>query len=143
MNKFIKEFQEFAFKGNMIDLAVGVVIGGAFGKIITALVSDIIMPLVSYAIAFAKIPPDYTKWHLGNFLVGDLLNNIIDFLIVALVVFIVIVKLIGGVMKRAAALKAAEPPPAPTTKACPKCLTQIPLLATKCCACTADLPATA
>ena len=142
MNKFIKEFQEFAFKGNMIDLAVGVVIGAAFGKIITAFVNDIIMPLVGYAISVAHIPSDYTTWHLGNFLIGNLLGEIVNFLIVALVVFIVIVKLVGAAVKRAAP---PEPtgPSEPTTKECPRCLSLIPIKATKCGFCTVDLPVAA
>src|SRR5271154_6607335 len=108
-SKFLQEFQDFAFKGNMIDLAVGVVIGGAFGKIITAFVNDIIMPLVGYAIAFAHVPNDYKDWHLGNFKVGDLMSEIINFLIVAVVVFLVIVKMVGMFMKKAAPAPAAAP----------------------------------
>jgi large conductance mechanosensitive channel len=142
MNKFLKEFQEFAFKGNMIDLAVGVVIGAAFGKIITAFVNDIIMPLVGYAISLAHIPSDYTTWHAGNFLIGNLLGEIVNFLIVALVVFIVIVKLVGAAVKKAAP-KPGEAPTAPTTKECPRCLSLIPIKATKCANCTVDLPITA
>ena len=140
MNKFLKEFQEFAFKGNMIDLAVGVVIGGAFGKIITAFVGDMIMPLVGYATHVAHIPSDYTTWKLGNFLVGDLLSEIVNFLIVAIVVFVVIVKLIGAAVKKATPTSDA-PPAEPTTKECPRCLSIIPIKATKCANCTVDLPA--
>lgn len=135
--KFLAEFKEFAFKGNMIDLAVGVVIGAAFGKIITAFVNDIIMPLVGYAISIAHIPSDYTTWHLGNFMVGNLLGEIVNFLIVAFVVFIVIVKVVGGAMERATA-KPADPSE-PTTKECPKCLSVIPIKAIKCANCTSDL----
>lgn len=142
MNKFIQEFKEFAFKGNMIDLAVGVVIGQAFGKIITAMVNDIIMPLVSLVLALTHIPPDYVEWKLFNrFMVGDLLSEIVQFIIVALVVFVVIVKLVGGAMKKATAKPAA--PSEPVTKECPKCLMVIPIKATKCGHCTADLPAAA
>ena len=102
------EFKDFAFKGNMIDLAVAVVIGQAFGKIIAAMVKDIIMPLVGYALGFLRIPPDYVNWHLGAFQVGDLASEVIQFLIIAAAVFIVIVKLVGLIMKAAA----APPPPA-------------------------------
>ena len=130
------EFKAFAFKGNMIDLAVAVVIGGAFGKIITAIVNDIIMPLVAYTLSFMHIPNSYQEWHLGKFLVGDLLAEIINFVIVAAAVFIVIVKLLGAIMK-----KATGPTPAdPVTKECPFCLSMIPVKAKKCMNCTADLP---
>jgi large conductance mechanosensitive channel len=120
----------------MIDLAVAVVIGGAFGKIITAIVNDIIMPLVAYTLSFMHIPNSYQEWHLGKFLVGDLLAEIINFVIVAAAVFIVIVKLLGAIMK-----KATGPTPAdPVTKECPFCLSMIPVKAKKCMNCTADLP---
>jgi large conductance mechanosensitive channel len=133
------EFKDFAFKGNMIDLAVAVVIGGAFGKIITAIVNDIIMPLVGYALHLLHIPPTYKDWHLGAFEVGDLFSEIIQFVIIAAAVFVVIVKLLGAVMKAAT----ATPPPAPsapTTKECPMCLSIIPINARKCAHCTSDLP---
>ena len=76
-----EEFKAFAFKGNMIDLAVAVVIGGAFGKIITAIVNDIIMPLVGYTLKHLHIPPDYVNWHLGAFKIGDLLSEVVQFII--------------------------------------------------------------
>jgi large conductance mechanosensitive channel len=139
MNKFIKEFQEFAFKGNMIDLAVGVVIGGAFGGIISAFVKDMIMPLVALATLKLKVPPDYQQWQYHGFLVGDLLSQMLNFFIVALVVFIVIVKIVGGLMKKAVATKAKDAPSEPVVKECPKCLSTIPIKAIKCAHCTADL----
>jgi large conductance mechanosensitive channel len=136
-SKLWAEFKEFAFKGNMIDLAVAVVIGGAFGKIITAIVNDIIMPLVGYAISVLHIPPNYVAWHIGEFKVGDLLSEIIQFVIIAAAVFIVIVKMVGAVMAKASAPPA---PGEPTTKECPLCLSVIPIKARKCAHCTSDLP---
>jgi large conductance mechanosensitive channel len=137
MNKKLwEEFKAFAFKGNMIDLAVAVVIGGAFGDIIKAIVSDIIMPLVGYVISVLHIPSNYTTWHAGNFLIGHFLAALVNFLIIAAAVFIVIVKLLGALMAKAA------PPPAPgepVTKECPLCLSVIPIKAKKCAHCTADL----
>jgi len=140
VSKLWEEFKAFAFKGNMIDLAVAVVIGGAFGKIITAIVGDIIMPIVSYALAWMPGGGNYQTIHIGRLMIGDLLGEIINFLIVAAAVFIVIVKLVGGVMQ-----KAAGPPPAPSepvTKECPMCLSVIPIKAKKCAHCTSDLPET-
>jgi large conductance mechanosensitive channel len=139
VGKLWNEFKAFAFKGNMIDLAVAVVIGGAFGKIVTAMVNDIIMPIVGYATSILHIPSDYQAWHLGNFKVGDLLSEIIQFLLIATSVFIVIVKIVGAIMSKATA-QAAATPSAPTTKECPECLSVIPIKAKKCAFCTSDLP---
>jgi large conductance mechanosensitive channel len=134
--KLWDEFKAFAFKGNMIDLAVAVVIGGAFGDIIKAIVGDIIMPLVGYVISILHIPSDYTTWHLGNILVGHLLGALVNFLIIAAAVFIIIVKMVGAVQKVAAGTPA---PSEPVTKECPLCLSVIPIRAKKCAHCTADL----
>ena len=139
--KLWSEFKAFAFKGNMIDLAVAVVIGGAFGKIVTAMVNDIIMPIVGYATSVLHIPSDYVAWHIGNFKVGDLLSEIIQFLMIAAAVFIVIVKVVGSVMQKASA-QAAAAPSEPTTKECPMCLSVIPIKAKKCAHCTSDLTLT-
>lgn len=132
MTKLWSDFKSFAFKGNMIDLAVGVVIGAAFGAVVKSLVDNIIMPAVSY------ITPStaYTEWHLGKVMIGKFIGDIINFLIVAAAVFFAIVKIVGSVMKKPA------PPPAPaepTTKECPLCLSVIPIRARKCGHCTADL----
>jgi large conductance mechanosensitive channel len=140
VSKLWEEFKSFAFKGNMIDLAVAVVIGKAFGDIIAALVKDIIMPLVGYVTSILHVPSDYQTWHLGNFMIGDVLAEILNFLIVAAAVFFVIVKLVGAVMAKAAASKVPPTTPAePTTKECPMCLSVIPFKAKKCAHCTSEL----
>jgi large conductance mechanosensitive channel len=129
---FAKDFKDFALKGNVLDLAVGVVIGGAFGKIVTALVSDLIMPLVG-----ALLPgEDWRKFEATplKLKVGDLLGSIVDFTIIALVLFVFVVKLMGAIRKRG-------PVEAPTTKSCAECLETIPLQARRCRACTAPQPA--
>jgi large conductance mechanosensitive channel len=140
VGKLWEEFKAFAFKGNMIDLAVAVVIGKAFGDIISAIVKDIIMPLVGYVTHILHVPANYQAWQLGNFMIGDVLAEILNFLIVAAAVFIVIVKVVGSVMARAAASKAATPSE-PTTKECPLCLSVIPYKAKKCAHCASDLAA--
>jgi large conductance mechanosensitive channel len=125
----LKEFKEFAIKSNVVDLAVAVVIGGAFGKIVTAFVSDLVMPLVN-----ALTPGgDWRKLELTSlhFKVGDLLGTVVDFLIVAAVVFVVIQRLIGAMNK---VMPAHEAPPA--TKQCPECLENVPKAARRCRACT-------
>jgi large conductance mechanosensitive channel len=136
MKRLWQEFRNFAFKGNMIDLAVAVVIGTAFGKVVESLVKHIIMPILSYVIPNQG---GYQAWHLGRLQIGTFLSEILNFLIIALAVFIVIVKMIGYLMRRAA------PPPAPAepvTKECPLCLMAIPIKASKCGHCTSELPTT-
>jgi large conductance mechanosensitive channel len=129
------EFKNFAFKGNMIDLAVAVVIGAAFGNVINSIVKGIIMPLISY-VDLGK-DGGYQKWVIGRLQIGNVLAELLNFTLVALAVFLVIVKLLGALMKRAA--PPAEPGE-PTTKECPRCLMQIPFKATRCGHCTSDLP---
>src|SRR4026207_1026229 len=98
MKRLWQEFRNFAFKGNMIDLAVAVVIGTAFGKVVESLVKHIIMPILSYVIPNQG---GYQAWHIGRLQIGTFLSEILNFLIIALAVFIVIVKMIGYLMKRA------------------------------------------
>jgi large conductance mechanosensitive channel len=132
------EFKNFAFKGNMIDLAVAVVLGAAFAGVIDKIVKGIIMPLISY-VDLGK-GGGYQGWHLGRLQIGIVLAELLNFLLVALAVFIVIVKVVGALMKR------AVPPPAagePTTRECPYCLMTIPIKATRCGHCTSELPETA
>jgi large conductance mechanosensitive channel len=133
VRNFVQEFKSFALKGNMIDLAVGVVIGAAFGKVIDSIVKNVIMPLIG---SLGK-QPDFSKIKLGPILIGNLMNDLLSFLIVALAVFIVIVKLVGSVVRRTSAPAPSEP----VTKECQYCLSTIPIKAVKCAHCTADLPA--
>ena len=112
---FIEEFKAFAFKGNVIDMAVGVIIGGAFGKIVSSMVSDVMMPLIAAMSKTAGADKqDYSGliYTLNGVEVpfGKFINEIISFLILALVLFVVIVKFVGAIMKS----KKDAPPPAPT-----------------------------
>lgn len=126
------EFKAFIMKGNVIDLAVAVVVGGAFGKIVTAFVDGIVMPLVTYVLP-ANIK--WEEWTLGKFRVGAVLGATVNFLIIALVIFLVLVKLLEKLTKR----KEDVPLVASTTKECPACLEQVPLKATRCKHCTSQL----
>ena len=128
----IQEFKGFIAKGNVVDLAVAVVIGGAFGKIVTAFVSGLVMPLVSYLLPKG----DWQTFALGKFQVGTLLGATLDFLLVALVVFLVFVKGLGALARR----RADEPEPA-SMKTCPRCLEAVPAAATRCKHCTSELEA--
>ncbi|MBI1753295.1 MAG: large conductance mechanosensitive channel protein MscL [Acidobacteria bacterium] len=126
------EFKAFIMKGNVIDLAVAVVVGGAFGKIVTAFVDGIVMPLVSYVLP-ANIK--WEEWVLGKFRIGAVLGATVNFLIIALVIFLVLVKLLEKVTKR----KEDVPLAASNTKECPACLEPVPLKATRCKHCTSQL----
>jgi large conductance mechanosensitive channel len=130
------EFKNFAFKGNLIDLAVAVVLGKAFGDVISAVVAHIIMPIISY-VDMGKSAGGYRGWTLGRIEIGAVLGELLNFTLIALAVFIVIVKVVGAVMKKAVAPPAAGEP---TTKECPNCLMDIPIKARKCGHCTSDLP---
>lgn len=127
----LKEFKEFALHGNALDLAVGVIIGGAFGKIVSSLVSDILMPLIGLLIG--GIDFNDLVITVGNAKVtyGTFFNNIIDFFIIAFVIFLM-VRAINSMKKPA---PAAEP----TTKDCPRCFSTINIKATRCPNCTTEL----
>ena len=126
------EFKAFIMKGNVVDLAVAVVVGGAFGKIVTAFVDGIVMPLVSYVLP-ANIK--WEEWVLGKFRVGAVLGATVNFLIIAMVIFLVLVKLLEKVTNR----KEDVPLLTVTNKECPACLEQVPLKATRCKHCTSAL----
>jgi len=129
----IKEFREFIMRGNVMDLAVGVIIGGAFGKIVASLVSDILMPVIGLIIG--GIDFSGLAFTIGSAKVtyGNFINNVIDFLIIAAVIFL-LVKGINSLTR-----KPAPAPAAPTTKECPHCFTVIPLKASRCPNCTSEL----
>jgi large conductance mechanosensitive channel len=142
----LKEFKDFAMRGNVLDLAIGVIIGGAFGKIITSLVNDILMPPIGLLLGkvdFSNLYIDLSGGHYASLAAakdagaatinyGSFLNTIIDFLIVGFVIFLII--------RQINRLQKPTPKPvAPSTKECPYCLTSIPMKATRCPACTSEL----
>ena len=139
------EFREFIAKGNVLDLAVGVVIGAAFGKIVSALVDGIIMPIVGMATGGASVSDWKVVLHpavldaAGKVVTpesaiayGMFLQAIVDFLIVAFIIFLII--------RQVNRLKGPAEPEAPKTRECPECLTMVPALAHRCAACTSVLP---
>jgi large conductance mechanosensitive channel len=142
----LKEFKEFIARGNVIDLAVAVVIGAAFGRIVTSLVEGVIMPPIGLLLGRAdfsnlfidlsgKNPASLAEAQLNGLPViayGRFLNDVVTFVIIGFVVFLIV--------KAVNRLRAAPPPP-PNTKDCPMCLTPIPLAATRCSACCVDLQA--
>lgn len=139
MKKFFREFKEFISRGNVMDLAVGVIIGGAFSAIVTSLTDNIIKPLIN-CVGGAEIQG---KLHLvgDNYIdYGSFISAVINFLIMAVIIF-AIVKAVNKLMDLGKKLEhKEETPAAPTTKVCPYCKSEIAIDAVKCCHCTADLP---
>jgi large conductance mechanosensitive channel len=132
MAKLWQEFKSFAFKGNMIELAMAVVIGTAFNNVVTGLVSHIIMPVLSYVLPAEQ---SYRSWQLGKIEIGEFVSQVLNFLIIAWAVFLVIKKLLGNMLRTALPPKSNEP----ATKECPWCLSVIPLKARRCGHCTSDV----
>jgi large conductance mechanosensitive channel len=145
----LKEFKEFAMRGNVLDMAVGIIIGGAFGKIITSFVGDILMPPIGLLLgkvdfsnmflnlgdgAFAKLA-EAKAAGAPTINYGMFANTVIDFVIVAFAIFLLIRQV--NRLKR----EPAPAPAAPTTKECPLCCSEIPIRATRCPACTSELKA--
>jgi len=135
----MKDFKQFLLRGNVVDLAVGVVMGAAFGTVVTALVKDFITPLI--AALFGK--PDFSAINFtingSVFPLGDFINAVISFALIAVAVFFFIVKPINFLISRAH----REPPPDPTTMKCAECLSEIPIGARRCAFCTASVPVAA
>jgi large conductance mechanosensitive channel len=134
--KNIQEFKDFAFKGNLIQLAIGVVLGTAFGGLIKSFVDNIFMPLLSVFGAQGSGVPGYARWEVRGIHFGQFLADLISFLLVALAIFLLMVKVVGWIVK----LSKGSQDVAPTEKDCPYCLMKIPIKASKCAHCTADLP---
>lgn len=147
MKKFISEFKEFISRGNVLDLAIGVIIGGAFGKIVSSLVDDIIMPLIGLATGGMDFTQKYialdgqtyeslekAKESTAVLAYGNFIQNIVDFLIIALVIFIVIKN-----VNKVQSLGKKEEEVAPTTKVCPFCKSEVAMDATRCPHCTSEL----
>jgi len=127
----VQEFKAFVAKGNVVDLAVAVVVGGAFGDIVKTFVNAVVMPLVSYVLP-AKM--QWEEWTMGKIRIGLVLGATLHFFIIAAVVFLLLVKLLGMLMKRKE--EAAGPV---TTRTCPECLETVPLAACRCKFCTSKL----
>jgi len=127
----LKDFKAFVMRGNVMDLAVAVIIGGAFGKIVSSLVNDILMPLIGLIIG--GIDFSGLAFTVGSAKVtyGNFINNAIDFIIIAFVIFLMV--------RAIAKLERPAPAAAPTTKDCPYCFTAIPIQATRCPHCTSEI----
>src|SRR5947207_3922775 len=139
MQALFKDFRTFLLRGNLVDMAVGIVIGLAFAALVTAFVADIITPII--AAIFGK--PDFSALsftiHKSHFLYGAFLNAVISFVTIAAAIFFFVVKPVNALMAR----RKTEPPVDESVRECPECLSEIPRAARRCAFCTAEVaPAT-
>ena len=130
----LKEFRDFAMRGNVIDLAVGVIIGGAFGKIVASLVNDVLFPLIGLILGGVNLAEQAVT--VGSAVVkwGAFVQTIIDFTIIAFVIFLIV-----RTMNRMKKVEPAPAPAEPTTRECPHCFSTISIKATRCPNCTSQL----
>ncbi|MCU1291585.1 MAG: large conductance mechanosensitive channel protein [Bryobacterales bacterium] len=132
----LKGFRQFILRGNVLDLAVAVVMGAAFGSVVTAMVKDLLTPLIGAIVG----KPDFSAIEFAingsQFPIGDLINALVSFLLIAAAVYFFVVVPVNALMAR---IKRGDAPPDPTTKACPECLSQIPIAARRCAFCTTAL----
>ena len=128
----LKGFKQFLLRGNVVDIAVGIVIGAAFGAVVTGLVKDLLTPFIA---AIVKVP-DFSGLNFSlnssKFAYGDFLNVLLSFIIIAAAVYFFVVVPVNALIARAR----KEPPADPTTKKCPECLSEIPIGARRCAVCT-------
>lgn len=138
MGKFVSDFKTFIARGNVMDMAVGVIVGGAFGKIVSSLVDDIIMPVISRIIGTVDFTDIVIKMGMAEnapvLKIGNFIQNTVNFLIIALVIFTVVRQ-----MNRVTTMLIKEEEAAPTTKKCDFCKTDIAIDATRCPHCTSEL----
>jgi len=131
----LKGFKEFVLRGNVVDLAVGVVMGAAFGTVVTSIVKDLLTPFIAAIVG----KPDFSAIALeirgSKLMFGNFVNATISFLLIAASVYFFVVLPMNAIIKRAR----KEPPADPTTKKCPECLSEIPLDARRCAHCTSEL----
>ncbi len=131
----LKGFRQFILRGNMLDLAVAVVLGAAFGAVVAALVKDLLTPLIA-AIAGK---PDFSaiafEVNGSKFLIGDFINAVVSFLLIGTAIYLFVVTPMNALTAR---MHRGEAPPDPTTKKCPECLSEVPIAARRCAHCTSQ-----
>ncbi|HUS07408.1 MAG TPA: large conductance mechanosensitive channel protein MscL [Bryobacteraceae bacterium] len=132
----MKGFKQFLMRGNVLDLAVAVVIGGAFGALVTALVKDLITPIIAAAVGKPDFSSIVFEVNGSKFLIGDFINALLSFLLISAAVYFFVVLPVNAFMAR---LRRGEVAPDPTTRKCPECLSDVPLAARRCAFCTSLL----
>jgi large conductance mechanosensitive channel len=132
----LKGFRQFVLRGNVLDLAVAVVIGGAFGAVITALVKDVITPLLAAIVG----KPDFSALaftvNSSRFPIGDFINAVVAFVLMAAAIYFLVVVPVNALTAR---IRRGETPADPTTKRCPECLSEVPIAARRCAFCTSAI----
>src|SRR6185369_15757371 len=136
----MKGFKQFLLRGNVLDLAVAVVMGGAFGAVVTALVKDLITPLIAAIVGKPDFSAIVFTINGSKFLIGDFINAVVSFLLVGTAVYFFVVLPVNTIVAR---MHRGEAPPDPTTKKCPDCLSEIPIAAKRCAFCTTVVPVAA
>lgn len=135
----MRGFRQFLLRGNVVDLAVGVVVGAAFGTVVNSMVKDLLTPLIAAVVR----KPDFSAISFSirgsKFLPGDFINAIVSFVIVAAAVYYMVVLPMNAIMER---MQRGEKPAQPNTKTCPECLSEIPIGAKRCAHCTQPVPQT-
>jgi|SRR5579872_4906627 large conductance mechanosensitive channel len=124
-----KGYREFVLRGNVLDLAVAVVIGGAFGAVVTALVKDLLTPFIAAIVGKPDFSAIAFTIHGSQFPIGDLINTLVSFLLVSAAIYFMVIAPVNAIVARA---RRGEKPADPTTKTCPECLSEIPIAAKRC-----------
>jgi large conductance mechanosensitive channel len=133
----MKDFKEFLLRGNLVDMAVGIVIGVAFAAVVTAFVADIVTPLIAAIGGQPNFAALKFRINGSEFLYGAFLNAVLSFLIIAAVVFFFVIRPVNALMRR----RRTEPPVDATTRPCPECMSEIPVEAHRCAFCTQEVAA--
>jgi large conductance mechanosensitive channel len=132
----MKGFKQFLLRGNVVDLAVAVVVGGAFGAVVTALVKDLLTPLIAAVAGKPDFSAIVFSVNGSKFLAGEFLNALVSFLLIATAIYFVVVMPMNAIAERR---RRGQQPPDPTTKTCPECLSDVPIGAKRCAFCTSAL----
>lgn len=132
----MKGFKQFLLRGNVVDLAVAVVVGGAFGVVVTALVKDLLTPLIAAVAGKPDFSAIVFTVNGSKFLLGDFLNALVSFVMIAAAVYFVVIMPMNAIAERR---RRGQAPPDPTTKTCPECLSDVAIGARRCAFCTSSL----
>lgn len=134
----MKGFKQFILRGNVLDLAVAVVMGAAFGAVVSALVADLITPLIAAIVGKPDFKQIFFTVHNSKFAIGEFVNALVSFLLIGTAVYFLVVLPVNKLIAR---MRRGEAPPDPTTKKCPECLSEVPIAARRCAFCTSSLVA--
>ena len=132
----MKGFKQFIMRGNVLDLAVAVVMGAAFGAVVTALVKDLLTPLIAAIVGKPDFSAITFEVNGSKFLIGDFINALISFILIAAAVYFFVILPMNALLAR---MRRGEAPPDPTSKECPECLSSIPIAAKRCSFCTSPV----